>query len=202
MVSVIMPVKDTPPALLLRAVLSAQEQDTSQRVEIVVWDDGTRDRDCRAAIAALARTPGVVVSSISPEADVVVTAIVLTLLGLGAMAGAVTYRVHVLRTRRDIEQGRGMRWTVERRAPQRTRQPVCRAPQRGSASPALPARPHPLPLIRAARGPAGSDISTGWAGPLAQGGDGATGRIGHLGRPGRTTRGQGGVSFGGRRLLT
>lgn len=61
MVSVIVPVKDTPPLLLLRAVLSALEQKGTSRVEVVVWDDGSTDRDCRAALAGLKRTSRVVV---------------------------------------------------------------------------------------------------------------------------------------------
>ena len=66
-----------------------------------------------------------VVASLSPEADRVVTILVLALLGAGVVAGAIAYRVHVLRIRRAIE-ARGT--TILRRVdvPER-RRPACRA---------------------------------------------------------------------------
>jgi glycosyltransferase involved in cell wall biosynthesis len=60
-VSVIVPVKDTPPWLLTRAVLSAVHQHGHHDLEVVVWDDGSVNEDCRAAIAGLARFPRVVI---------------------------------------------------------------------------------------------------------------------------------------------
>ena len=48
-----MPVKDTPPALLLRAVLSVFDQDCVEPIEVVVWDDGSTDRNCRRAMDML-----------------------------------------------------------------------------------------------------------------------------------------------------
>lgn len=60
-VSVIVPVKDTPSWLLIRAVLSAMHQCGPHPVEVVVWDDGSVRPDCRAALAGLALIPGIVV---------------------------------------------------------------------------------------------------------------------------------------------
>ncbi len=60
-VSVIVPVKDTPPWLLIRAVLSVVHQRGDHGVEVVVWDDGSTDRACRATLDRLAQISGVVV---------------------------------------------------------------------------------------------------------------------------------------------
>lgn len=70
-----------------------------------------------------------VLSSLSPEADAVVTTVVVILLGLGVLAGIAGYRVHVRRIRRDIEAGRGM--VMKREYPPPPRRPVCRRPRRG-----------------------------------------------------------------------
>jgi hypothetical protein len=48
--------------------------------------------------------------SLDPRIDAVVSAVVIVLLGAGAVAGGVAYFVHVLRIRREIERGEGMRW--------------------------------------------------------------------------------------------
>jgi glycosyltransferase involved in cell wall biosynthesis len=65
-VSIIVPVKDTSPWLLTRAVLSAVHQHGRARVEVIVWDDGSTSEQCRTAIAGLTRYPGVVVAG-TPE---------------------------------------------------------------------------------------------------------------------------------------
>lgn len=48
--------------------------------------------------------------SLDPRINAVASATVLVLLGTGALAGSVAYFVHVLRIRRQIERGDGMRW--------------------------------------------------------------------------------------------
>lgn len=63
MVSVVVPVKDTPPPLLARAVESVVDQDDDGRVEVVLWDDGSTDRACIDTIDRLAlRLPELVVA--------------------------------------------------------------------------------------------------------------------------------------------
>jgi hypothetical protein len=70
-----------------------------------------------------------VVSSTGPEADAVVTTVVLCVLVAGALACVAGYCVHVRRIRRDIEAGRAM---VMRRESTVPRAAVCRCTQRGS----------------------------------------------------------------------
>jgi glycosyltransferase involved in cell wall biosynthesis len=54
-ISVIMPVKDTAPDLIDDAVASAIGQDHAGHVELVVWDDGSRDPATVAALEQLGR---------------------------------------------------------------------------------------------------------------------------------------------------
>jgi glycosyltransferase involved in cell wall biosynthesis len=129
-VSVIMPVKDTAAALIEDAVISFVQQDLPGWIELVVWDDGSTEPATIAAVfCGLA-----VISSLSPEADAVVTTVVVVGLGLGAPAGIAGYRVQVRRIRRDIEAGRGT--VLKREYPPPPRRPVCRRPQRGRGRPA------------------------------------------------------------------
>jgi glycosyltransferase involved in cell wall biosynthesis len=53
-VSVVMPVHDMPIALVNRAIRSVREQDHAGPIEIVLWDDGSRDPVLRAAYEAIA----------------------------------------------------------------------------------------------------------------------------------------------------
>jgi hypothetical protein len=77
-----------------------------------------------------------VVSSLGPEADEVVTDVVLGLFGAGAAACGVGYRVHVLRVRREIERdGTSLRKVSD--PPHR--RPVC--PHAGRARRAQRCRP-------------------------------------------------------------
>ena len=52
-VSVIIPVKDTAPHLLFRALASVVRQDTAAPIEIVVWNDGSTDGRCLDFLANL-----------------------------------------------------------------------------------------------------------------------------------------------------
>jgi hypothetical protein len=52
-VSVVMPVHDMPPRLVRRAVRSVRRQDHRGSIEIVLWDDGSRDPRCREAYAEI-----------------------------------------------------------------------------------------------------------------------------------------------------
>ena len=53
-VSVVMPVHDMPLALVRKAIRSVRKQDHPGPIEVVLWDDGSRDPVLRAAYAAIA----------------------------------------------------------------------------------------------------------------------------------------------------
>ena len=76
-----------------------------------------------------------VVSSTGPAGEDVATTVVLVVLGGGAVACLVGYRVHVLRIRRDIERREARGESLLRRvqpppSPPPPRRPVCPAAQR------------------------------------------------------------------------
>jgi glycosyltransferase involved in cell wall biosynthesis len=52
-VSVVMPVHDMPVKLVRRAIRSVRRQDHEGGIEIVLWDDGSRDPRCREAYAGM-----------------------------------------------------------------------------------------------------------------------------------------------------
>ena len=53
-VSVVMPVHDMPLPLVRKAIRSVRKQDYPGPIEVVLWDDGSRDPALRAAYAAIA----------------------------------------------------------------------------------------------------------------------------------------------------
>jgi glycosyltransferase involved in cell wall biosynthesis len=68
-VSVVMPVHDMPLRLVRRAIRSVRRQDHPGPVEVVLWDDGSRDPALRAAYAAIA---GSFVDAVAPVGERVI----------------------------------------------------------------------------------------------------------------------------------
>ena len=65
-VSVVMPVHDMPLSLVHRAIRSVRKQDHAGSIEIVLWDDGSRDPVLSAAYAAIARSS---VDAVTPAGE-------------------------------------------------------------------------------------------------------------------------------------